>query len=622
MNYLSVEGLNKAYGDRVLFTDITFYINQGDKVALVAKNGTGKTSLLRTLAGEESPEGGKVWLHPNIQTVFLKQEPNMSPLLTVFEAVYQSANPIMQALANYEKAMKQPEDGDCLQKALSDMDRLNAWNYDQKVKMILSVLKVDYLDRPLGQLSGGQKKRVALAKVLIDEPDFLILDEPTNHLDLEMIEWLQGYLKQAKITLLTVTHDRYFLDAVCNQILELDQQELFKYSGNYSQFLEKKALRQANEAANLARTKKLYKKELEWMRRQPQARGTKAKSRIDDFYKIEAKAKKKTEEGELELDIQMSRLGSKILELHNVSKSYRGQVLFEKLDYKFRKRDRLGIIGRNGTGKSTLLNIITQNLASDTGKVVHGETLKIGYYTQANMQIKTDKKALDLVRDIADYIPMNGGKKLSASQLMERFLFDPSKQQTFISKLSGGELRRLHLLCILMDNPNFLILDEPTNDLDIVSLQVLEEFLQEFPGCVLLVSHDRYFMDRIVEHVFVLGEGSQVRDFPGNYTDYRLAQAEAKKAEQLQKEAEKKAEKQKVEVKKSRPPSKEERKEIKKLERQIEKLEEKKQKLSKGFNDSSLSAEQIVELSKELNAIQEELDEKEMQWMELVEELS
>ncbi|AFC26294.1 ABC-F family ATP-binding cassette domain-containing protein [Saprospira grandis] len=622
MNYLSVEGLNKAYGDRVLFTDITFYINQGDKVALVAKNGTGKTSLLRTLAGEESPEGGKVWLHPNIQTVFLKQEPNMSPLLTVFEAVYQSANPIMQALANYEKAMKHPEDGDRLQQALSDMDRLNAWNYDQKVKMILSVLKVDYLDRPLGQLSGGQKKRVALAKVLIDEPDFLILDEPTNHLDLEMIEWLQDYLKQAKITLLTVTHDRYFLDAVCNQILELDQQELFKYTGNYSQFLEKKALRQANEAANLARTKKLYKKELEWMRRQPQARGTKAKSRVDDFYQIEAKAKKKTEEGELELDIQMSRLGSKILELHNVSKSYRGQVLFEKLDYKFRKRDRLGIIGRNGTGKSTLLNIITQNLASDTGKVVHGETLKIGYYTQANMQIKTDKKALDVVRDIADYIPMNGGKKLSASQLMERFLFDPSKQQTFISKLSGGELRRLHLLCILMDNPNFLILDEPTNDLDIVSLQVLEEFLQEFPGCVLLVSHDRYFMDRIVEHVFVLGEGSQVRDFPGNYTDYRLAQAEAQKAEQLQKEAEKKAEKQKVEVKKSRNPSKEERKEIKKLERQIEKLEEKKQKLSEGFNDNSLSAEQIVELSKELNAIQEELDEKEMQWMELVEELS
>lgn len=622
MNYLSVEGLNKAYGDRVLFTDITFYINQGDKVALVAKNGTGKTSLLRTLAGEESTEGGKVWLHPNIQTVFLKQEPNMSPLLTVFEAVYQSANPIMQALANYEKAMKHPEDGDRLQQALSDMDRLNAWNYDQKVKMILSVLKVDYLDRPLGQLSGGQKKRVALAKVLIDEPDFLILDEPTNHLDLEMIEWLQDYLKQAKITLLTVTHDRYFLDAVCNQILELDQQELFKYSGNYSQFLEKKALRQANEAANLARTKKLYKKELEWMRRQPQARGTKAKSRVDDFYQIEAKAKKKTEEGELELDIQMSRLGSKILELHNVSKSYRGQVLFEKLDYKFRKRDRLGIIGRNGTGKSTLLNIITQNLASDTGKVVHGETLKIGYYTQANMQIKTDKKALDVVRDIADYIPMNGGKKLSASQLMERFLFDPSKQQTFISKLSGGELRRLHLLCILMDNPNFLILDEPTNDLDIVSLQVLEEFLQEFPGCVLLVSHDRYFMDRIVEHVFVLGESSKVRDFPGNYTDYRLAQAEAQKAEQLQKEAEKKAEKQKVEVKKSRNPSKEERKEIKKLERQIEKLEEKKQKLSEGFNDSSLSAEQIVELSKELNAIQEELDEKEMQWMELVEELS
>lgn len=623
MNYLTVENISKAFGDRVLFEDITFYINQGDKVALIAKNGTGKTSLLQLISGQEGPDSGKIWLHPHKQTVFLSQRPNLDEELTVFEAVYQSQNPIMKALSAYERSMRNPDDGDAMQQAIADMDRLNAWNYDQRVKQILSVLDVSYLDQQIKHLSGGQAKRVALAKVLIDEPDFLILDEPTNHLDLEMIEWLQDYLSGSKITLLTVTHDRYFLDAVCNQILELDRQELYKYQGNYTEFLEKKAMREATTEANLERSKKLFKKELEWMRRQPKARGTKAKSRVDKFYEIKADAKQNLNEEQMELDIKMTRLGSKILELHNVSKTFRGQLLFENLDYKFRRHDRLGIIGRNGTGKSTLLEIITGALESDTGKVVHGETLNIGYYNQSGMKLKDGKRAIEIVRDIADYIPMHGGKKLSASQLMERFLFDGPKQQTFVQKLSGGERRRLHLLTILMKNPNFLILDEPTNDLDIVTLQVLEEFLQQFPGCVLVVSHDRYFMDRIVEHVFVLGEGPKVRDFPGNYTDYREAKATETKQLQQEKQLEKQQAKvEKVEQQpKAKPISQEDRKRLKKLEKQVAKLEEKKLKLSEKFNDTSLSSEEIVKLSKQINDLQEELEEKEMEWMELVEQI-
>jgi ATP-binding cassette subfamily F protein uup len=619
MNYLTVEKVSKAFGDRVLFSEITFYINQGDKVALIAKNGTGKTSLLHLIAGMEGPDGGNIWLHPHIQTVFLSQNPDLDEELTVFDAVYQSQNPIMQALSSYERSMRNPDDGEAMQKAIGDMDRLNAWNYDQRVKQILSVLEVSYLDQKIKHLSGGQRKRVALAKVLIDEPDFLILDEPTNHLDLEMIEWLQDYLSRSKITLLTVTHDRYFLDAVCTQILELDRMELFKYQGNYTEFLEKKAMREATAEANLERSKKLFKKELEWMRRQPKARGTKAKSRVDSFYEIKDKAKQKLSEEQMELDIKMTRLGSKILELHNVSKSFRGNLLFEKLDYKFRKHDRLGIIGRNGTGKSTLLEIITGALAPDTGKVVHGETLNIGYYNQSGMKLKEGKRAIEVVRDIAEYIPMHGGKKLSASQLMERFLFDGPKQQTYVQKLSGGERRRLHLLTILMKNPNFLILDEPTNDLDIVTLQVLEEFLQHFPGCVLVVSHDRYFMDRIVEHVFVLGEGAEVRDFPGNYTDYRNAKVDELKLEQAAKQE---AKVEKTEQKpKATQISHEDRKLLKKLEKQIAKLEDQKLKLSEKFNDTSLSSEEIVKLSKQVNEIQDELEEKEMEWMELVEKL-
>lgn len=612
MNYLTIENISKSFGDRLLFKDVTIYVNQGDKVALVAKNGTGKTSLLHIIAAMESPDNGKVWLHPHIKTVFLSQEPDLSDHLTVFEEVYNSTNPIVKAISNYEYCLLHGSEK--IQDAIMELDRLQGWNYEAKVKQILSVLEVDYLDQKIKSLSGGQKKRVALAKVLIDEPDFLILDEPTNHLDLEMIEWLQDYLSRSKITLLTVTHDRYFLDAICNQILELEHQQIYKYQGSYSQFVEKKAEREANLAVVYDKTKQLFKKELEWMRRQPQARGTKAKSRIDEFYDIEEKLKVKPEDDSLFLDIQMSRLGSKILELHNVSKTFNSKLLFKNLEYKFTARDRVGVIGRNGSGKSTLLDVITKHLEPDSGKVVHGDTLKIAYYTQKGMKLKEDKKAIDVVKDIAEYIPMNGGKKLAASQLMERFLFDGPRQQTFVSKLSGGEKRRLYLLTLLIANPNFLILDEPTNDLDIMTLQVLEEFLQHFPGVVLLVSHDRYFMDKIVDHVFVLGEGSDIRDFPGNYTDYKIF-----KEENLQQKGSKvQSTSNQTELKPS-AQSQEDRKELKKLEKQIQKLEEDKKKITEQFNDGSLASEKIMELSQTLKKIQAELDEKEMLWLELSE---
>jgi ATP-binding cassette subfamily F protein uup len=610
MNYLTLEQVARSYGDRVLFKDLTLYINQGDKVALVAKNGTGKTSLLQLISGFEPADQGKVWLHPHIKTVFLSQDPNLNHDLSVFEEVYTSSNPIVRAISHYEHCMKTNDAS--LQDAIMEIDRLNGWNYEAKVKQILSVLEVDYLDQKIHSLSGGQKKRVALAKVLIDEPDFLILDEPTNHLDLEMIEWLQDYLKQSKITLLTVTHDRYFLDAICNQIVELDQQQLFKYQGSYTQYLEKKAEREANRQVVYEKNKNLYRKELEWMRRQPQARGTKAKARIDEFYEIEEKLKNKTEEDSLFLDIQMTRLGSKILELHNVSKSFENKKLFSGIDYKFTSRDRLGIIGRNGTGKSTLLDIITQKILPDTGKVIHGETLKIAYYTQKGMRLKEDKKAIDVVKDIAEYIPMNGGKKLAASQLMERFLFDGPRQQTFVSKLSGGEKRRLYLLTLLIENPNFLILDEPTNDLDIFTLQVLEDFLQYFPGAVLLVTHDRYFMDKIVDHVFVLGE-DQLRDFPGNYSDYKSFKEELKSRENTSEGQLKKNQEQPKETKQI------DRKELKKIEKQIQKLEEEKNEITSMFESANLSSDQIMNLSQKLHEIQNQLDEKEMQWLEMSE---
>lgn len=618
MNYLTVENVSKSFGERVLFEDITFYINQGDRVAFIAKNGTGKTSLMDIIMKKEESDGGMVWLHHKISIAYLSQDPDLNPEATVFEAVYNSENPVMKAILAYERSLTNPDDVETMQEAMSAMDRMQAWDYEVKIKQILSKLKVDYMDRKIKMLSGGQKKRVALAKVLIDAPEFLILDEPTNHLDLDMIEWLEDYLKQGKHTIFMVTHDRYFLDSVCTQILELDQQQLFKYTGNYAYYLEKKADRESSFAATTEKAQNLYRKELDWMRRQPKARGTKAKARIDKFFEVEKKAKRKLDNDEVMLDIKMTRLGSKIVELHNIHKSYGEHVILKGFDYKFKKGDRVGIVGKNGAGKTTLLNMLVGKEKVDAGKVVIGDTIVIGYYTQSGMKLKEDVRVIDVVRNIAEFIPMHKGQKLTALQLCERFLFDSKKQQTYVSKLSGGERRRLYLLTILMKNPNFLILDEPTNDLDIMTLQVLEEFLLTFPGCIVIVSHDRHFMDKIVEHTFVLKGDGLVRDFPGNYSAYRaVAKQEALDIKAEEKEL---AAAQPV-VKTASKISQEERKEIKRLERQISKLEEQKTAITNQFNDTNLSPDKIAELSKELDQVNSNLEEKEMRWMELVDEL-
>lgn len=633
MNYLTIEQVSKAYGDRVLFQDMTFYINQGDKVAFIAKNGTGKSSLMNIIMEKEEADSGKVWLHHKIKVGYLSQDPNLDLESTVFEAVYNSKNPVMQAILDYEKAMLNTEDSDAMQEAISAMDRLEAWDYEVRIRTILSRLKVDYMGRTIKNLSGGQKKRVALAKLLIEDPDFYILDEPTNHLDLEMIEWLEGYLKQSKNTIFMVTHDRYFLDSVCEQILELDHQQVFKYQGDYAYYLVNKAEREASMNSSVDKAKNLYRKELEWMRKQPKARGTKAKARIDKFFDVEKKAKTKLDSDSLQLDIKMNRLGSKILEIHNIHKAYGTHQILNGFDYKFKKGDRVGIVGKNGAGKTTLLNMMVGTEEVDAGKIVRGDTLSVGYYTQNGIQFKEDQRLIEVVRDIGEYIPMNGGKKISAAQLCERFLFDPKKQLTFVSKLSGGELKRLHLLTILIKNPNFLILDEPTNDLDIITLQVLEEFLLHYPGCIVIVSHDRHFMDKIVDHLFVLNGDGLVRDYPGNYTAYRETELLEKQAAKQQKKAQQaKAQKSKVQeskvqekaptaVAKVKQISHEEQKELKRLERQIAKLEEKKVQISAQFNDSSLSSAKITELSKELSVTNEQLEEKEMRWMELVEKM-
>lgn len=613
MNYLTVENVAKSYGDRVLFENLTLYINEGQKVALIAKNGTGKTSLLNIILGEESPDTGSVLVHKDVRMAFLAQDPMLDEKQTVFDAVYTAESPVMRAIAAYERAMLRNDDD--LQKHLSEMDRLQAWDYEHRVKQILFKLSVTYLDRLVGSLSGGQRKRVALAKTLIDDPQFLILDEPTNHLDLDMIEWLEEFLSQSKITLLMVTHDRYFLEAVCNQILELDEGELVKYTGGYSDYLIKKAEREENSSIQLGKTKSLYRKELDWMRKQPQARSTKAKSRIDAFFDIEKKAKKRLNDDELIIDIQMNRMGSKIVELHNVSKGYNDQTLIKNFDYKFKNADRVGIVGKNGAGKSTLLNMIIGNLEPDSGKVVIGDTVVFGYYSQEMPEFKEGQRVIDVIKDIAEYIPMKGGKKLYASQLLETFLFDGRKQQTFFYKLSGGEKRRLFLLTILIKNPNFLILDEPTNDLDVMTLQILEDFLMTYEGCVVVVSHDRHFMDKLVEHTFVLEGDGYVRDFAGNYSSYRETRARELQEISKQQTADRQANAASKAA--SAPTNNPNAKEIKKLEREIENLETQKAKLSEKFNDPNLNAADMEKFSKELGGIIAKIEEKEAKWMEL-----
>lgn len=626
MNYLSLENVTKTYGEKVLFDHISLQINQGDKVALVAKNGTGKSTLLRVIAGEEQPEGetARVFVHREVRIGYLSQEPDFDEEHSILEAVFDTDNPLIQAIKGYESAMLHPENTQEVQAAISRMEDLKAWDFEARIKEVLSKLNIDDLEQPIRQLSGGQKKRLALAKLIIDEPELLILDEPTNHLDLDMIEWLEDYLSQPNLTLLMVTHDRYFLERVCDQIIELEGGKTYSYSGNYSDFLEKKATRKEIENTEFDKAKKLLKKELEWVNRMPKARGTKAKSRVDAYQELKEQVAGRRQEGELKIDIKGQRLGKKILEAHNVSKYFDDFKIVEGFDYKFKKRERVGIVGPNGVGKTTFLKVLTQELRPDTGKIVVGENTVFGYYTQSGIQLAQDKRVIDVIREIAEYIPLEKGQKLTAEQLLERFLFNRKQQQVFVSRLSGGERRRLHLLTVLMRNPNFLILDEPTNDLDILTLNVLEDFLLDFPGCLIVVTHDRYFMDKIVDHLFVFEGNGVITDFIGDYSEYRAYQKEKelekRREERLEQEKRKQAQQQVSSPKKEKPKlSYQQRKEMNRLEKEINKLEKRKSEIETAFAEPGLSSEDIESLSIELGEVKKQIEEKESRWLTLAE---
>tara|TARA_R110002051_G_scaffold325740_1_gene430692 strand:- start:5002 stop:6888 length:1887 start_codon:yes stop_codon:yes gene_type:complete len=623
MNLLSVENIAKAYGENVLFSDLSFGINKDQKIALIAKNGTGKTSILNILSGLDSPDSGQVNFRKGIRVSFLDQEPDLDENLSIEETIFASDNEVLQVIRAYEKALENPDDADAYQTAFEGMERFQAWDFETQYKQILSKLNLNDIHLKVNILSGGQKKRLALANALINKPDLLVLDEPTNHLDLEMIEWLEQYFAKENMTLFMVTHDRYFLERVCNEIMELEEGVLYSYKGNYSYYLEKKENRIEQEATEQHKSKLLFKKELDWMRRQPKARTTKSKSRIDDFYEIKERASKRRNDNEVELEINMERMGSKILELHKISKSYPGKPILDKFEYNFLRGERLGIIGKNGTGKSTFLNIISGRDEPDSGKVIVGETIKFGYYTQKGINIKEGQKVIDVIREFGDYIPLMKGRQISAQQLLERFLFDRKKQYDFVDKLSGGERKRLYLCTILIQNPNFLILDEPTNDLDIVTLNVLESFLMDFPGCLLVVSHDRYFMDKIVDHLFVFRGNAVIEDFPGNYSDYRsyedsvvLENRNTKKdvATPVAVHAQDKNSRKTEEKKKL---SFNDQKEFNNLEKEIKKLEAKKIETQHKFADGSLSGEQIDKLAIELKELEDQIEAKTERWFEI-----
>ena len=617
MNYLTVEQISKSYGELELFSDLSFSIHKDQKIAFIAKNGSGKTSILNILSGDDSPDDGQVIIRNGLRLSFLSQSPVFDDNLTIEETIFNSDLPILKIIADYEHALLHPEDEDAYQKAFEKMDAQNAWEFELQVKQILFQLKLDQLDQKIKTLSGGQKKRLSLAKALINNPDLLILDEPTNHLDLEMIEWLEQYFAKAQITLFMVTHDRYFLERVCNEIIELDHGKLYTYKGNYSYYLEQKEARINNENVEVGKAKQLFKKELDWMRRQPKARTTKSKSRIDDFHDIKAKASQRRKDHTVQLELNMERLGSKIVEFHNVSKSFKDKTILKGFEYVFKKGERIGIIGKNGTGKSTFLNMLTQTITPDAGKIVIGDTVKFGYYTQNGIEVKAGQKVIEVIKEFGEYIPLTKGRQISAGQLLERFMFDRKKQYDYVEKLSGGEQKRLYLCTVLIQNPNFLILDEPTNDLDIVTLNVLEEFLLDFPGCLLVVSHDRYFMDKIVDHLFVFKGEGEVEDFPGNYSDYREYEASAPAIiEESVSNAENTSNQKQNDANKL---SYNEQKEYKSLESKIRSLELDKKALEAKFNDTSLTQEQINKLSQELQVIINTIEEKEARWFELSE---
>ena len=619
MNLLSVEDISKSYGEKVLFKSISFGINKGQKIALIAKNGTGKTSILDIIVGKDKPDDGNVIFRKGIQTAYLPQEPNLDPKLTVEETILKADNPTLRIIANYDKSLEDPNDQEAYQKAFEAMDQSQAWDYEKQYKKILFKLKLNDLDARVGSLSGGQIKRLALCNALLKEPELLILDEPTNHIDLEMIEWLEDYFSKEKITLLMVTHDRYFLERVCNEIIELDNGILYTYKGNYSYYLEKREARIAQENVEAHKNKLHFKKELEWMRRQPKARTTKSKSRIEDFKIIKEKANQRRNEHQVQLEINMERLGSKMIEMHKVQKSFGEKIILSHFNYTFQRNERIGIIGKNGSGKSTFLNLLTSNDTVDAGKIIWGETLKFGYYTQKGIPVKEEQKVIDVIKEYGDYIPLKKGRKISAQQLLERFLFDRKKQYDFVNKLSGGEKKRLYLCTVLIQNPNFLILDEPTNDLDIITLNVLESFLLDFPGCLIVVSHDRYFMDKIVDHLFVFKGDGVVNDFPGNYSDFRAYEDSRVKENKESLKNDKKESVYQKQTKEKVGFSYKEQKEFKKLELDIKKIEIQKKEIQNNFIKDNLSAKEIEDLSIELGLLEKELESKTQRWFELSE---
>lgn len=619
MNLLSVENISKAFGERIILQNISFGINKDQKIAFIAKNGTGKTTLLNIMAGKDLPDSGQVVFRKGIHIGFLSQNPYFDEELTVEETIFATDNPILRLIQTYEHALQHPENEDAYQKAFEQMELHNAWDFETQYKQILFKLKLDNLQLKVKNLSGGQKKRLALANVLISKPDLLILDEPTNHLDLEMIEWLEQYFAKENLTLFIVTHDRYFLERVCNEILELDGGELFSYKGNYSYFLEKKEQRLTQEQASVEKAKNLYTKELDWMRRQPKARTTKSKSRIDDFYKIKEQAHKRRKEHSVQLEINMERLGSKTVEFHNISKAFGQLQVLNKFSYNFLRGERVGIIGKNGTGKSTFLNLLTGAITPDSGKIIVGDTIKFGYYTQEGIEVIQGQKVIEVIQKYGDYIPLLKGRTLSAAQLLERFLFDRKKQYDYVEKLSGGELKRLYLCTVLIQNPNFLILDEPTNDLDIVTLNVLEDFLLDYPGCLVVVSHDRYFMDKIVDHLFVFKGKGEVEDFPGNYTDYRVYEESTPPADEPPKKETTKNTWRKDGIK---GLSFNEQKEYNRLEKEIAALEEKKVAIEAAFAAGNLTPDEIQSQSVALQETLMFIEEKTERWFELTEKLT